>query len=525
MVQLADRTKVLIEVRQRVLSQYGLGKKSYESALFDTIYDEMHRLEENDGDRSSFAYYKRLHHATLKESVDGHKRLLRELVEVFVDEVIGEFDDRVYALTAKVAPPALGLLLNSMSPLRILDSIGGSKSITDQLMISGDVEGLRRVTQKGTVVLVPTHISNLDSIMIGYGLHSLNLPPYTYGAGLNLFSNKLLGFFMRNLGAYKVDRKKTAELYKKVLKTYAGFTMEMGYHNLFFPGGTRSRSGMVETKLKKGLLGMALNAYIHNLKKGKNRDIFVVPCTLNYQLVLEAETLIDDFLKDTGKNRFIIEDDEFSQPKRILDFVTGLFSLHSRIHMVLGAPMDVFGNLINKKGESLDGRGRVIDRKKYVMQGDEVVFDPRRDAEYVRELSMEITDSYAKNTVINSTNLVSFVVFQMMVNENPGLDLYRLLRTGGISGELDLREVYVSLERVLVRLRRLAAAGKLALDDNLYVKDPIFIMSEALSHLKIFHQRPALSRQGDRLVPGNRRLLYYYQNRLAGLPTFLEDLK
>ena len=41
-------------------------------------------------------------------------------------------------------------------------------------------------------------------------LFRLGLPPYTYGAGLNLFSNKMIGFFMHNLGAYKVDRRKKA---------------------------------------------------------------------------------------------------------------------------------------------------------------------------------------------------------------------------------------------------------------------------------------------------------------------------
>jgi glycerol-3-phosphate O-acyltransferase len=370
------------------------------------------------------------------------------------------------------------------------------------------------------VVMVPTHISNMDSILIGYGLHALGLPPYTYGAGLNLFSNKFLGFFMRNLGAYKVDRRKKAPLYKEILKTYAGCTMEMGYHNLFFPGGTRSRSGQVESKLKKGLLGMALDAYIHNLKKNNGQQIFIVPCTLNYQLVLEAETLIEDFLKSTGKSRFIIEDDEFSQPKRVLDFVKGLFSLHSRIHWVMGAPMDVFGNKIDIKGQSIDQRGRLIDRRRYAMSQGKVVFDPLRDKEYTLELSEEIMQSYSENTVVNSTNLVSYVVFQKLLSLNPGLDFYRLLRTGGTVKDLFLPEIYSEMERILNHLKSLEADSKLLLDDSLRSKDPIFIMSEALGHLKAYHAKVPLIRLGDRLVPKNRSLLFYYQNRLASLRTF-----
>ena len=102
---------------------------------------------------------------------------------------------------------------------------------------------------------------------------------------------------MRNLGAYKVDRKKTATVYKDVLKEYATCSLEMGYHNLFFPGGTRSRSGAVERHLKLGLLGCAVRAYVGRPRAGRPRpEIYLVPVTMNYELVLEAETLIDDHL-------------------------------------------------------------------------------------------------------------------------------------------------------------------------------------------------------------------------------------
>ena len=67
------------------------------------------------------------------------------------------------------------------------------------------------------------------------------LPPTTYGAGKNLFSNPFISFFMRNLGAYRVDRRLRFELYKDVLKEYSTVLLEHGYHSLFFPGGTRCR--------------------------------------------------------------------------------------------------------------------------------------------------------------------------------------------------------------------------------------------------------------------------------------------
>src|SRR6185436_18130912 len=95
--------------------------------------------------------------------------------------------------------------------------------------------------------------------------------------------------------------------------------------------------------------------------------MFIVPATISYELVLEAETLIDDFLKEVGKSRYIITDDEFSKPKRVFDFVRQLFSLDSKIFFTIGRGMDPFGNPVDDDGESLDPRGRRVDPSRYVL--------------------------------------------------------------------------------------------------------------------------------------------------------------
>jgi glycerol-3-phosphate O-acyltransferase len=432
--------------------------------------------------------------------------------------VAGHFDPRIYALSTRVAPHALTVLLNTLSPLRLVGVFpGGLGTLEDQVVIQGETEAFKAVARQGTTVLVSTHSSNMDSIILGYILFRLGLPPYTYGAGLNLFHHKLLGFFMHNLGAYKVDRRKKAPVYKDVLKTYAGCTMELGYHNMFFPGGTRSRSGSVESKLKMGLLGMGLDAYVHNLKAGKDRpDIFVVPCTINYQLVLEAETLIDDYLKEVGKSRYIIEDDEFSKIDRVLDFVRKLFTLNSRIHVVISRPLDVFGNRVDGEGRSLDRRGREVDRKKYVYRNGAPVHDPQRDREYTRELARSIMESFHRDTLVNSTNLISRSVFNWLRGRNRDQDLYRILRTGGMEESVPLKEVYQGVERDREILRNLESKGGLRLDETVKTRDPVAVVSEALAHLKSYHRTPALIRRGDRLFHKDRNLLYYYQNRLEG---------
>lgn len=432
-----DKERVIVEVTHRVMDAYARDPKKAEQALFDTLYEEQQRLK-SERDREEVKqlarYYKGIRSRAVNATPEVQRELMQDLIGHFATEVSGHFDRRVYALATRFVPIATTALLNTLSPIKLIQGLPhGLDTFDDQLELQGETEAFKRLAQQGTIVLVANHSSHMDSIMLGWAIMRLGLPPFTYGAGMNLFSNPILGFFMHNLGAYKVDRRKKAELYKEVLKAYAGCTIELGYHNMFFPGGTRSRSGAVEDRLKMGLLGQGLNAYIHNLKAKKEQpDVFVVPCTISYQLVLEAETLIDDHLKEVGKSRYIITDDEFSKPVVVLDFVRKLFSLDSKIHLTVARPLDVFGNAVDDDGNSIDKRGRAIDRRRYVFRGGRPAFDEQRDKEYTVELAEAITDSFHRDTVIKSTNLVSSAVFGWLRDNNPDVDLYKLLRGGQV---------------------------------------------------------------------------------------------
>ncbi len=511
---------MVVEVVQRVLHEKTKDPAAIEPLIFDTLYDERRRLE-TEKDRKKAAaegkFYRKLQTRALHGGPEEQREILAEILRHFAEEILGHFNETIYRVATQIVPVGLNLVLNTLSPLRLITNFPhGLGKLDKHILLEGHTEDFQALAKRGTMILVPTHCSNLDSLLIGYVLYRLGLPPFLYGAGLNLFSNKIIGFFMDHLGAYKVDRRKKAPLYKDVLKAYAGYSMELGYHNLFFPGGTRSRSGEVEKRLKLGLLGMGLNAYIHNLKHGKEQpDVFIVPCTLNYQLVLEAETLIEDYLREVGRSRYIIEDDEFSQVKRILEFLEGIFSLESRIHVVFSQPLDVFGNPVDGEGNSVDRRGRSIDRRKYVMQGSEVRFDEQRDEEYTLELGRSILRSFRRDTVIGSVQVVSHIVWHWLREINSRLDLYRLLRTGGTQPSLPLVEAYRRLQEAVKDLRAMEKRGALRLDPSLHENDSVAILAEALAHLKSYHKHPVLERRGDRLFHFDRQLLFYYQNRLS----------
>lgn len=519
-----DTERILGDIVARVVEEQTThAGAALDEVVADSIFHELRRLRGEHGDEVEFwlGLKREVGHASPREL----QSMLRRMTRRYAEEICGRFDDRVYDAVTRAGEPAMGLLLNAVSPRRLIEGlprvVGGGglpalPGVEDSIVVQGAVNTLHRLRERGTVVLVPTHVSHLDSIAVGWALWKMGLPPFLYGAGLNLFSNPVFGFFLRNLGAYTVDRRKTDPLYKSVLKTYAQATLENGYDTIFFPGGTRSRAGALEAKLKLGLMGTGIAAYTRNLQqhKAQRERVFIVPATLSFQLVLEAETLIDDFLQEQGKSRYIITDDEAAKPRRIVDFFSQLFSLESKIYFTVGQPLDPFGNVVDDDGESLDAVGRRLDPARYLWRDGVVVVDPQRDAEFTREVGERVTEAYARDTVIQSTHLVAHAALALLRHKNPTTDLVRLVRAGGRIDDLSLRELYLEIDRELSELRSVSARGGVRLAPLLEHGSADDIVADALRHFACYHHQPALTRRGDRVSSSSRSLLLYYSNRL-----------
>jgi glycerol-3-phosphate O-acyltransferase len=527
-VRARDKERVLSELRSRLVDEVAK-KGSTEEVVADALYYERRRLKD---DRSAerdeeLAFWGRVKDELGRVGERGQRELLKRIIDRYANEICGQFDERVYDTVTRMGEPMLGLLLNGMSPKKLLtplfDRSGPALPRFDEgVVLQGEIEQLKKIRERGTILLVPTHVSHMDSIAVGYALWKLGLPPFLYGAGLNLFSNPMLGFFMRNLGAYTVDRRKQDPLYKRVLKEYATLTLENGYDNIFFPGGTRSRSGAVEKKLKLGLLGTGLPAYVNNLRLARSGSpkvkerMYIVPATLSFQLVLEAETLIDDFLKEVGKSRYIITDDEFSRPRRVYEFLTQLFSLDSKIYFTVGRAIDPFGNLVDDEGESLDPRGRCVDPSRYVLVDGEPAHDEQRDAEFTREVGERLTEAFARDTVIQSTHVTAHATLTLLRLANEHVDLVRLLRGSGKVDDVELGTVYREVRRLLQHLRGLSERGAVRLGPVVSTGDAEDVVADGLRHFAIYHSRPAVTRRGDRVASDERALIFYYSNRLEG---------
>ncbi len=503
-----NKTDIIREVTDRSVAKL-LERSSAEHVVNEAAYKELLRLHKK---HPKVEHWQGIYRGLNRMGQEQQQALLKNMVKEYAEDIIGRFDPRVYRFSTGMVPYILSLLLDPQLSLK------RRNTFQEKVMIEGHVETARKLSDKGTVILVPTHSSNMDSMVAGWSAFCSGLPPVTYGAGKNLFTNPILSFFMHNLGAYRLDRRLKHEAYKTALKTYSLVILERGFHSLFFPGGTRSRSGRVEQKLKLGLMGTGMEAYVNNLLKGKqNPNIYLIPMTINYYVTLEAETLIDDYLKEQGQSRYIIEDDESSKFTKTFSYMKKTLDLDGSMFIRYGRPMDIFGNVVDEDGQSYDNQGRAIDASRYVKNWKgEVTVDENRDREYTREAGTRVAASYLKNNVILSPHLVSYALFGHLVHNNPSLDLYQLIRVGGRNTLISRRLLVETIDRFKKFLAEQEQNGVLRLATMLHNKSGEEILREALHYLQMFYSKEVVVAEGDTLRIQDVRLLYYYHNRLSG---------
>lgn len=480
--------------------------------LADTLYTERRRIEEDESGDTPPMYLRALQTSAqaIQKNREAMCSALLELVHVYSAEIHNNFSERTYRIASKVLPSALSRLLTASQPAQLMgaDFDPGSK-----IIVQGAVKKIQKLSQTHTLIYTPTHLSNLDSPLIGYALAQLALPPVIYGAGLNLFSNPLMAFFMSRLGAYTVDRRKKNLLYKDVLKDYSIDAIRRKCHSLFFPGGTRCRSGQIEKQIKKGLLGTGIAAWQEALREQDDLDVLFVPCTLSFALTLEAETLIEDHLAEEGKARYIITDDEFSETRTLASFGRNILNLDSSVYIRFGAPLDITGNSVDEIGRSLDPNGKAVDRKKYVCNRfGEVVLDKQRDRIYTDLLAKKITKAYYRDNIILSTHVAAFSAWKLLSQLYPRLNDVQKSMLTHHERRLSRTQLLQTIDLVQKQVRERAQSNLLCHDIS---KNPADILHQALHAFGRFHRTHVLTTRGEFIEVG-AKLALYYSNRLEG---------
>lgn len=449
----------------------------------------------------------------------GHEDLIQRIVRRYAEEIAGVFDVQAYGFAKGFTTFMFARLLNASQGKGLSRFFATRHHLHDKIHLIGEIDHVRALAQKGTVIIVPTHFSNLDSMLIGWAIQSIGLPPVLYGAGLNLFGIKIMAWFMNRLGAYKVDRRKKNLLYLETLKMYSELSLRKGCNGLFFPGGTRSRSGALEKRVKLGLLGTALQAQRMNFidDGDEAKKIFVVPVTINYNFVLEAQSLIDQHLKISGQEQYYVENDDFSTSSKMLRFIYKFFTASSEMAVRYGTPMDLFGNRVDEEGNSFDPHGNEVDIKKYFYSNGEISKDMQRDAEYTRMLGEEIVERYHREAVVFCSQVLAFSAFRIIKSRYSKMDLYGLMRLPSEDLVIKPKVLMDSVDKVVTRLRQLHANGEVQMEKEVLEGSLSSIIKKGIANLGIYHAKlPLMYNQEGDFQSQDITILYFYHNRLEG---------
>jgi glycerol-3-phosphate O-acyltransferase len=280
--------------------------------------------------------------------------------------------------------------------------------------IEVDEDGLARLraaARDGSLVLLPSHKSHVDYMVLTYIFHKhhMQLPLIAAGDNLNFFP---VGAVFRRAGAFFIRRTFGGDrLYSAVVDAYVRRLIKDGWSLEFFLEGGRSRTGKLLPP-KLGLLSLVADAALGV----SERQVYFCPISIGYERVVEEKAFVH----------------ELSGGEKPKEDMRGLVKSAGVIAQRYGRLNVQFGELL-----TLDGVLREIDAK-------------------------ATRESLAKMTPAKRRALVTRLAFRVMNEINavtavtPGALVATALLTHGKRG-MPHAELVASCERIAAILRRFGA--------------------------------------------------------------------
>lgn len=424
-------------------------------------------------------------------------QLLKVIIQRYAYATSSQFSIAHYKRLEKMAKWTFKTLLQ---PHGLCKKDPTRGNLLERFHICGEFDMVRSLSKVGTLVFVPSHVSNWDSIVLGFAMYHLGIPPLSWGAGLNLFENFFFRAVFGQLGAYKVDRRKKTIPYLQTQKNYVANLLERGCHTTFYPGGGRNRQGTVDRELRRGFLRAVFQTqcHIYQNQSGQTRKLFLVPVVINYHTVQDAP--------DLG----------YRTHSRAIPFLGQLYALYktfvawknmlmkgSEIFVNIGRPLDVVGYDVDAGGQS-HYHGRIVDLASYL--SDLITEGQDQCGHYVNILSRKIVERYERLNQVLSSHLVAFVAYELIKERS--LEQSVAIKMDHFMAFL--ATVYQKLS-VLYNNKEIDFTP-VVMRGNLEV-----IVSDGLYYLGNQHATPPLAMCGRHMIcVQDKALLLYYHNKLVG---------
>ncbi|XP_044232525.1 dihydroxyacetone phosphate acyltransferase isoform X1 [Thunnus albacares] len=155
------------------------------------------------------------------------------------------------------------------------------------------IQRLQQAIQEHPVVLLPSHRSYMDFLLMSYILYTYDLALPVIAAGMDFMGMKFVGEMLRMSGAFFIRRSFGGDkLYWAVFSEYVKTMLKNGFAPVeFFLEGTRSRTCKSLTP-KLGLLNIVMDPFL----KGEVYDVSLVPVSISYERILEESLYARELL-------------------------------------------------------------------------------------------------------------------------------------------------------------------------------------------------------------------------------------
>jgi glycerol-3-phosphate O-acyltransferase len=235
-------------------------------------------------------------HAVIGPTKKPADRLRAEVVrspklQKIINDMAGEGDNERRVITAR----ALGMVkemeasldMNAVAAFdKMFDGVT-RRMYSDVEVDHAGLERLRAATKDGTLILLPSHKSHVDYMVLSHLFYKyhLQLPLIAAGDNLNFFP---MGPLFRRAGAFFIRRSfRGDKLYTAVVDAYIRRLIKDGWSIEFFLEGGRSRSGKL-LRPQVGILTMAVDAALGAL----SRNVYFCPISIGYERVAEEKSFV-----------------------------------------------------------------------------------------------------------------------------------------------------------------------------------------------------------------------------------------